>query len=116
MPAPMPPRILPPPRPRQNPINPHHGLPFRGTVDGMDTNAMTLTVGSRTFQITSKTKIHNNGQPGILADGTVGEKVSGSYRTNEDGTTLDAVSVFFGTHPKKPKANNDMTSTNSVSQ
>lgn len=98
------------------PKHAHHGLPFHGTVDGVDTNAMTLTVGSRTFQITSKTKISNNGQPAILADGVVGEKVSGAYRTNTDGT-LTASSVYFGTHPKKKKNNSDSenTSTNSVS-
>jgi len=40
-----------------------HGLAFKGSVDGIDTNAMTLTVGDKTFQITSTTRITKDGQP-----------------------------------------------------
>jgi hypothetical protein len=92
----------------------HNGAPFRGTVDSMDTNAMTLTVGSRTFNITSKTKITQNGEPAILADATVGEKVGGYYRTNEEGT-LDAVTIHFGAHKKKADSTDSTTSTNAPS-
>lgn len=89
----------------------HAGTPFRGTVDSVDTNAMTLTVGSHTFEITSKTKISSNGEPGTLADGVVGEKVSGFYRTNGDGT-LNATAVRFGAHKKKTDSGDSTTSTN----
>jgi hypothetical protein len=100
----------------------HTGAPFRGTVDGVDTNAMTLTVGSRTFQVTSSTKIQNYGQPGILADATNGEAVTGYYRPDADNTnTLDAVTIHLGkSASKKHKASSDAgsspstTSTNSA--
>ena len=96
------------------PASPHkhkHGTPFRGTVDNLDTNAMTLTVGSRTFDITSKTKITSNGEPATLADGVLGEKVSGFYRTNEDGS-FNATAVRFGAHKKKTDSGDSTTSTN----
>jgi hypothetical protein len=102
------------------PAHHKHGLPFRGTVDGVDTNAMTLTVGSRTFQITSTTKISSNGQPGVLADAIVGEPVTGYYRADTDNTnTLDAVTLHLG-KSKKHKPSSDTgsspstTSTNSA--
>ncbi|HTV42843.1 MAG TPA: hypothetical protein VMF08_19920 [Candidatus Sulfotelmatobacter sp.] len=97
------------------PATPHkhkHGARFHGTVDNLDTNAMTLTVGSQTFDITSKTKITSNGEPATLADGVLGEKVSGYYRTNEDGD-LHATAVHFGAHKKKAD-DGDSTSTTST--
>jgi hypothetical protein len=80
-------------------------LPFHGKLDAVDTNAMTFTVGKRTFQVTSETKILKDGQPAVLADGVVGERVSGSYRKTADGK-LEAVRVHFGIKPggKKPTA------------
>lgn len=91
------------------------GLPFHGTLDNVDTNAMTLTVGSRTFEVTSKTKITKNGQPAILAEGIVGQPVSGYYRTNDAGE-LDAVTVHFGAHAKhKHQSPDSSMSTNSPS-
>lgn len=91
-----------------------HGLPFHGTVDAVDASAMTLTVGSRTFKVTAKTKIMKDGETATLTDGVVGEKVSGYYRTNADGD-LTAATIHFGTKGKKAKENSDSTSTNSVS-
>ena len=92
-----------------------HGLPFHGKLAEVDTNAMTLTVGSRTFQITSKTKITKNGQPATLADGIVGQPVSGYYRTNDDGD-LDAVTIHFGAHAKhKHQSSESTVSTNTPS-
>ena len=96
------------------PVTPHkhkHGTPFHGTVGSLDTNAKTLTVGGQTFDITSKTKITSNGEPATLADGVPGEKVSGFYRTNQDGG-LDAVTVHFGAHKKKTDSGESTTSTN----
>jgi hypothetical protein len=91
------------------------GLPFHGKLDEVDTNAMTLTVGSRTFAITSKTKITKDGQPAVLADGIIGQPVSGYYRTNDDGD-LDAVTVHFGAHVKHATPSSDSsTSTNTPS-
>jgi Domain of unknown function (DUF5666) len=76
----------------------HSGLVFRGTVSAVDTNAMTFTVGKRTFNITSETKITRNGQPAILDDIAVGDKVGGAYRKDGDGK-LDATTVHDGKKP-----------------
>ena len=80
-------------------------LPFRGKLTAVDTNAMTLAVGDRTFQITSDTKITKDGQPAVLEDGVVGEPVTGSYKKAEDGK-LDAATVHFvaKASPKKKEA------------
>jgi len=98
---------------------PKHGAPFHGKLVAVDTNAMTLTVGSRTFQITSETRIMKNDKPAILADGVVGQPVTGYYKPSDEGTNLNASSVYFGTHvakakaPKKKKAPApEMTATN----
>jgi len=73
----------------------HGAIPFRGKVTAMDTNAMTLTVGNRTLQITSDTKITKDGQSAKLSDGVVGEQVRGAYKKSEGGK-LNAVTVLFG--------------------
>jgi hypothetical protein len=101
------------------PVKHKHGAPFHGTLDALDTNAMTLTVGSRTFQITSETRIMKDDKPAILADGVVGQPVTGYYKPEDAGTNLDASSVYFGKHTsaraathKKKKPASDMTATN----
>ena len=86
-----------------------HGLiPFHGKLSAVDTNAMTLTVGHRTFEITADTKIFSNDKPAILADGAVGEPVRGVYKKTEAGK-LEAVKVEFGVKTggkqKKPSGN-----------
>jgi len=70
-------------------------LPFRGTVTAMDTNAMTLAVEKRTFNMTFETIVTKDGKPAVLADGVVGEPVRGAYKKNADGK-LDAVTIRFG--------------------
>jgi hypothetical protein len=64
-------------------------------LTAVDTNAMTLTVEKRTFNMTSDTIITKDSKPAVLADGVVGEQVRGAYRKNDDGK-LDAVTVRFG--------------------
>jgi hypothetical protein len=70
-------------------------LPFHGELASVDTNAMTLAVGKRTFQITSQTRIFKGEKPATLSDGVAGQPVRGSYRKNDNGG-LDAVTVRFG--------------------
>jgi hypothetical protein len=78
------------------PAKKHAGvLPFRGNLTSVDTNAMTFVVGTRTFQVTSNTKITKDDKPAVLADGATGQPVSGSYKKNDEGK-LDAVTVHFG--------------------
>ena len=79
---------------------------FAARLDAVDTNAMTLTVGTRTFEITADTKIFNNGEPATLSDGMVGEPVRGTYKKTEAGK-LEAVTVHFGAKTgEKPKPEN----------
>lgn len=73
----------------------HGVIPFHGKLGAMDTNAMTLTVGNRTFQVTANTKIFNNGEPAALSDGVVGDPVRGADIKTEAGK-LEAVNVHFG--------------------
>lgn len=70
-------------------------LPFTGKLTATDKIAKTITVGERTFQITSTSKIFKAGKPALLEDGVVGELVTGSYKTNE-AAKLVANSVYFG--------------------
>jgi hypothetical protein len=79
-----------------------HSVRYHGNLAAVDTNAMTLSVGDLTLQVTSKTKISKDGQAAVLGDGVVGQPVSGSYRI-EDGAT-NAVSVHFGAKKKKQSA------------
>lgn len=93
----------------------HDVTPFHGKLSAVDTNAMTLTVGERTFEVTSDTKITKNGQPAVLADGVVGEMAGGAYKKGADGK-LNATTVNFGEKKKKKSANPDSTgsTTNSM--
>jgi len=83
-------------------------IPFHGKLDAVNTNAMTLTVGNRTFQVTADTKIFKDGSPATLSEGMVGEPVRGIYKKTESGK-LDALSVHFGAKDagkqKKPSSN-----------
>ncbi|MGO8765123.1 MAG: hypothetical protein ACLQSR_08335 [Limisphaerales bacterium] len=77
-----------------------HSIRYKGNLSAVDTNAMTITVKTLTLQVTSKTKITKDGQPATLADGVVGQPVSGSYRLGDNGAT-NAVSIHFGAKKKK---------------
>ena len=89
-----------PAAPQTPPVKKHSAtssatLPFRGTLTAVDTNAMTLTVGKRTFNMTSETIVTKDDKPALLADGVAGEPVRGAYKKNAEGK-LDAVTVRFG--------------------
>jgi hypothetical protein len=70
-------------------------IPYRGNIVTLDKNRKTMTVNKRIFQITSETKIFRSDKPATLADGVVGEYVTGSYKKFDDGTLI-ANSVYFG--------------------
>ena len=78
------------PKPQRN-----GSLPFHGKLTAVDTNAMTLTIGKLTLQVTSGTKISKDGKSAALSDGVVGEPVRGAYTKGVNGK-LDAVTVHFG--------------------
>jgi hypothetical protein len=92
---------------------------FNGKLVAVDTNAMTLTVGERTFEISSETIITKDGAPAILSDGVVGEPASGAFKKDADGK-LTATSIHFGgkadgeKKKKKTASDNMASSTNSV--
>jgi len=63
-------------------------IPFRGTLVSLDKVKMTMTVSSRTFEITSETKITKDDKPAIFSDGVVGDSVGGAYKTSADGKLI----------------------------
>ncbi len=69
--------------------------PFNGKLAGVDKVAKTITVGKRTFQLTSETKLRKANQPASLDDAVVGEKCSGYVKPTEDGKWI-ATTVNFG--------------------
>jgi hypothetical protein len=91
----------------KTPVKPkkHVSLPFYGNLSAVDTKAMTLTVDTLTLQVTSDTLITRDGKSATLADGVVGELVSGAYKKTNDGK-LNATSLHFGakTEEKKKEA------------
>jgi len=79
-------------------------IPFHGKLTAVDSTAKTITVGKRTFQITSETKISKKSDiPAMLEDGVVGDNVSGAYKKAEDGK-LVATTVKFGATTEKAAA------------
>jgi hypothetical protein len=88
--------------------NPNRAIPFHGKLASKTDSS--ITVGTRTFEITSETKLMKDGKPAILADAKVGDEVGGSYQ-QKDGKMV-AKMVRFGPKPeaaggaekeKKPK-------------
>src|SRR5690348_16797705 len=59
--------------------------PFKGKLAAIDKVEKTISVGKRTFQITSETKIKKGGKPATLEDGVVGETVSGYVKPGAGG-------------------------------
>src|SRR5665213_2984456 len=90
----------------------HDWLVFNGKVNSIDTNVMTLTVGERTFEISSDTRITKDGEPAILSEGIVGDKVGGAYKKSDDGK-LTATTIHFG-KKMKSKSSEMNSETNSV--
>ena len=87
--------------------------PFHGRLAALDKAGRTITVGKRTFQITSETKITKDGKPALLESGVVGEEVGGYMKPAEGGklvaTTVSSVAGRFTMRAVQ-------ASTNSLSQ
>ena len=68
--------------------------PYKGTLKSMDAASIVVTTskGDMTFAIDDKTKVNNDHKTAKLTDLTVGEKVTGSFTKNDDGT-MTACSV-----------------------
>jgi hypothetical protein len=76
-------------------------LPMNGKLKAVDKTARTISVGTRTFQVTAETRISKGELPATLDDSVVGEAVSGAYQKGENGK-LTALSLHFGPKPAKP--------------
>jgi len=76
------------------------GRPFHGKVTAVDTTASTITIKDMVLTINSDTKITKDGQPGTLADITVGAAVRGACKTTA-GDKLTATSIAIGAKGKK---------------
>jgi hypothetical protein len=76
--------------------------PFHGKLSAIDKSARTITVGKRTFQVTSDTKIKRADKPASLNDAIVGEEISGYIRPTDEGK-LVATTVNLG--PKNQPGN-----------
>jgi len=72
--------------------------PFHGKLVALDKLTKSITVGKRTFQVTSETKIKKSGKPATLDDGVVGEPVSGYVKPGPSGK-LVATTINFGAKP-----------------
>ncbi len=66
----------------------------------MDDTNKTITVGKKTYQVTSETRIFTNGAPAIMADGVLGGDVHGTYKKSSG--KLDALTVHFGSVTDAP--------------
>jgi len=79
---------------------------YAGTIASVDATAKTITVtlasgDSQTIKVTSRTRIHKDGEAATLADAAAGDKVQG-YEHKEDAGDWVAGSVNIGL--MKPKA------------
>jgi len=93
--APAPAVVVPEAEPATNatakPKKPRTTMALSGKASNVDTNAMTLTVGKHTFDITSDTHITKDGKPAVLSEIAVDEKVGVSYKKN--GEKFDAITI-----------------------
>jgi len=88
------------------PKSKHTTIPFHGKISAVDTSAMTLKVGNRTFQVTSQTKILKDGKTAALSDAVVGDQARGVYQKTETGS-LEALTIQLGAkNMEKPKSPN----------
>jgi hypothetical protein len=69
--------------------------PFHGKLAALDKSARTVTIGKRTFHVTSDTKIMKAGKPATFEEGVVGEESSGYFKASDDGK-LVASKLTFG--------------------
>ena len=86
--------------PAATPAPKKHGAGVHGAVVAVDATAQTVTVGTKTYNVTSDTKITKAGQPATLSDITVGETVSIGYKKDEAGK-LNATTIHVGAKKKK---------------
>jgi len=81
-------------------------MPFRGKVGAVDKTAKTVTLEgkekSRTFQITSATKISKDSKPAVMDDVIVGQTVGG-FAKQTASSKWEVVTLNISTKPGKTK-------------
>ena len=81
-------------------------MPFRGKVSAVDKTTKTIALEgkekSRTFQITSASKITKDGKPAVMDDLIVGQTVGGSARETVSGK-WEIVTLNIGTKAGRAK-------------
>src|SRR5216117_3694837 len=81
-------------------------MPFTGKVSAMDKINKTVTLEgkekSRTFQITSATKINKDGKPAVMDDVVVGQTVGGLVKESAAGK-WEVVTLNIGAKAGKAK-------------
>ncbi len=81
-------------------------MPFHGKIAGVDKSAKTITVGTRTFQVTSSTQImKGDDSAATLDDAKDGEMASGSFVDN--GGKLELAKLRIGAKEKAEKKEGD---------
>jgi len=86
------------------------GLPTRGKITAVDTNAMTFAIGNLTLDVTSQTRINKQNKPAMLADLAVGDMVHVFYRKGDAGkATAVSVKVVPAKPEPKPEAKPEAT-------
>jgi len=78
--------------------------PFHGNLAAVDKVAKTIKLGESVYVITSETKITKDGKPATLADGIVGEPVSGYAKPADDGKMVATMVRFGGKADEKSAA------------
>jgi hypothetical protein len=80
-------------------------LQLHGTVSAIDKTAKTIALEengkSRTFQVTSATRIHKDGKPATLDEVAVGESARGTYHEKEGKLELNTLRVGKTGKPEK---------------
>jgi hypothetical protein len=75
-------------------------IPFNGKLAAVDLEAQTITVGKRTFHLTTETKIYKDDKLVSLSKEMVGERVGGAYVKAADGN-LEIVKMRVGAKPDR---------------
>jgi hypothetical protein len=77
----------------------NRSIPFQGKLASKTDSS--ITVGARTFEVNSETKIVKAGKPATLADAVVGEAVGGAYWDRDGKMVLR--SLRLGAKPEAPE-------------
>jgi hypothetical protein len=89
---------------------------FNGKITSVDSDAKTITITmangtTHVLHITSDTKFKKDGEPAVMADATVGQKIRGAYKKDDSGDWV-ARTVDIGEPKPRTLPPSSSTSTN----